>query len=326
MTNYAQDRRGMTLIEIMIAMVVGVIVMGAAMSFTITTFRGVEGTNMREDVFRAGRFLGASIERDASNAGVSIKSQSRFGTLMARADTLVFISVPYDSLQSPPFPAGNTLAPVYSMPSTTATPATPGLGSCGTYCVDLQVDASRPTDTLQIAIGNMIQMNVDNERRFLNVTAKRNMGSGRYQLTFSPGDTLFLHPAGWARPISSAQNLQLRPAETSFQKITPVMYYRDAQNRIMRSTGLTSGGAPIGDVVAENVVAWDVWLFFSDGDSAKSADPTDIDATNDHDDLSSVKVTATLANVRADRNTGTAAQRTFEWRYSPRNLAYERNR
>jgi hypothetical protein len=212
------------------------------------------------------------------------------------------------------------------MPSTTATPATPGLGSCGTYCVDLQVDASRPTDTLQIAIGNMIQMNVDNERRFLNVTAKRNMGSGRYQLTFSPGDTLFLHPAGWARPISSAQNLQLRPAETSFQKITPVMYYRDAQNRIMRSTGLTSGGAPIGDVVAENVVAWDVWLFFSDGDSAKSADPTDIDATNDHDDLSSVKVTATLANVRADRNTGTAAQRTFEWRYSPRNLAYERNR
>ena len=106
----------------------------------------------------------------------------------------MIISVPYDSLQSPPFPAGLGLAPVYSMPAGTATPATPGLGSCGTYCVDVQV---RPhaDDTLQFGVGSMIQMNVDSERRFLNVTAKRNMGAGRYQITFSAGDTLFLHPA-----------------------------------------------------------------------------------------------------------------------------------
>jgi hypothetical protein len=315
----------MTLIEIMIAMVVGVIVMGAAMSFTITTFRGVEGTNLREDVFRTGRFLGASLERDVAQAGVAIHSQPRFGTLLAKGDTLVIISVPYDSLQSPPFPAGLGLAPVYSMPTGTATPATPGLGSCGTYCVDLQVAAAMPTDTLQISVGNMIQMNVDSERRFLNVTAKRNMGGGRYQLTFSAGDTLFLHPADWARDPASAQNLQLRPAETSFQKITPVMYYRNAQKQIMRSTGLTAGGAPIAEALADSVTAWDVWLFFADGDSAKMANPTDGDLTNDYGDLASVKITATLKNVRRDRNTGTAASRTFEWRYSPRNLAYERN-
>lgn len=316
----------MTLVEIMIAMVVGVVVMGAAMSFTITTFRGVEHTNLREDVFRSARFLGSSLERDAAHAGVAIQSQNRFGTLMAKGDTLVIISVPFDSLQTPPFPAGIQAAPVYSMPPSTATPGTPGLGSCGTYCVDLQVDSSRATDTLQIGVGNMVQMNVDNERRFLNITAKRNMGGGHFQLTFSAADTLFLHPAGWTQPIASALNLQLRPAETSFQKISPVMYYRDAQNRIIRSTGLTAGGTPIGDVVAENVVAWDVWLFFADGDSLETADPTDADDSNDHDDLASVKVVATLQNARADRNVGTPAQRTFEWRYSPRNLAYERNR
>ena len=101
----------MTLVEIMIAMVVGVIVMGAAMSFTITTFRGVERTNLREDVFRTGRFLGPSLERDVAQAGVSIRSQPRFGTLLAKGDTLVIISVPYDSLQSPPFPAGNGPGP-----------------------------------------------------------------------------------------------------------------------------------------------------------------------------------------------------------------------
>ena len=141
-------------------------------------------------------------------------------------------------------------------------------------------------------------MNVDDERRFLNVTAKRNMGSGRYQITFSANDTLFLHPAGWARPIASAQNLQLRPAETSFQKITPVMYYRDATNRLIRSTSLTTGGDPTGEVVADNVTAWTVWLFFEDGDSA--AWPTHPMPTTPMtiDDLSSVKVMATLQNAR----------------------------
>lgn len=319
------DRRGMTLVEIMIAMVVGVIVMASAMSFTITTFRGVESTNLREDVFRSGRFLGASLERDVASAGVAMRSQLRFGTLLAKGDTLVVVSVPYDTLPTPllatPAPG---VAPIYSMPTGTATPATPGLGSCGTYCVDVQVGITG--DTLQFGVGNTIQMNVDNERRFLNVTAKRNMGSGRYQITFSANDTLFLHPATWARPVSSAQNLQLRPAETSFQKINPVMYYRDGQNRIVRATRLTTGGAPNGEVVAENVTAWEVWLFFEDGDSARVANPTDADDTNNYDDLASVKVRATLQNARADRNLGTAASRNFEWRFSPRNLAYERNR
>ena len=92
------DRRGMTLVEIMIAMVVGLIIMTSAMSFTITTFRGVEHTNLREDVFRTGRFIGASLERDAASAGVSIRSQVRFGTLLAKGDTMVIVSVPFDTL------------------------------------------------------------------------------------------------------------------------------------------------------------------------------------------------------------------------------------
>ena len=308
------DRRGMTLAEIMIAMVVGLIIMTSAMSFTITTFRGVEHTNLREDVFRTARFIGASLERDAASAGVSIRSQVRFGTLLAKGDTMVIVSVPFDTLPVPlRNPAVPGIAPVYSMPAGTATPATPGLGSCGTYCVDVRVDSI--ADTLQFGVGNMIQMNVDNERRFLNVTGKRNMGGGRYQITFSANDTLFLHPAGWAQPISSAQNLQLRPAETSFQRISTVMYYRDAQNRLIRSTALTTGGAPVGDVVAENVINWTVWLFFEDGDSARVADPSDGDDTNDYDDLVSVKAMATLRNARADRNLGVAATRNFEWRY-----------
>ena len=91
----------MTLVEIMIALVVGLIIMTSAMSFTVTTFRGVDHTNLREDVFRTARFIGTSLERDAASAGVAIRSQVRFGTMLAKGDTLVFVSVPYDTLPVP---------------------------------------------------------------------------------------------------------------------------------------------------------------------------------------------------------------------------------
>ena len=284
----------MTLIEIMIAMVVGVIVMGAAMSFTITTFRGVESTNLREDVFRTGRFIGSSLERDAASAGVAIRSQTRFGTLLAQGDTLVIVSVPYDTCQSPPAAsAAPGIAPVYSMPTGTATPATPGPGELRHL-----LRRRQGRGHWRHAAVRRRQHDPD-ERGQRAAVPQRHRRSGTWaaDATRSPSRpatrSSCTRQAGRGRSRARRTCSSL-PAATTFQKITPVMYYRDAQNRIIRSTGLTTGGAPIGEVVAENVLNWNVWLFFEDGDSARVADPTDGDATNDYDDLSSVKVMATL--------------------------------
>lgn len=317
MTTHPRSRAGMTLVEVMIAMVVGVIILGSAMNLTVQSFRGVESTNLREDLTRTGRFIGTLLERDLANTGVAIKSQERFGTLMAKGDTLVIISVPYDSIAVSPFTAQT---PTYSMPVGTATPVA-GRGDCGTNCVTVQGSA---TDTVAFGVGDMVQMNVDNERRFINVTRKEAGASHTYQVHFTVADTLMLHPADWVRPDPSASLLQLRPAETSFQRLSPVMYYRDSQNRLIRSTRLSAGNAPVGDVVAENVTGMTVWLFFADGDSARTANPTDTDDSNDHDDLAAVTVHVTLAGARAER--GVTPTRSFQWRYAPRNLTYERNR
>jgi hypothetical protein len=208
-------------------------------------------------------------------------------------------------------------------PSCSVSPALPGQGNCGVLCVDLQASAG---DTLQLGVGSIVRMNVGSERRFVNVTAKRPIGANQYRIEFAPGDTIFLHPAGWAPPIASASRLLLQPSQTTFQRISPVMYYRDAENRLIRATRLSGANVPIGDVVAENVTAFEVWLHFVDGDSLRTGQPTDTDETNDYDDLTSVSVRATLQAARADRPGGTPATRTFEWRFSPRNLAYERNR
>lgn len=317
MTTTTGSRAGMTLIEVMIAMLVGVIILGSAMNLTVQSFRGVEATNLREDLSRTGRFIGSSLERDLANTGVAIRSQSRFGTLLAKGDTLVIVSVPYDSIATAPFTA---LTPTYSMPAGTATP-TAGRGDCGTTCVTVQGSA---TDTVNFGVGNMVQMNVDNERRFINVTRKDPGASNTYQIRFTVADTLMLHPADWVRPDPSASLLQLRPAETSFQRISPVMYYRDAQNRLIRATRLTTGNAPSGEIVAENVTAMAVWLFYADGDSARVSNPSDADDSNDHDDIAAVTVRVTLQGARAER--GVTPTRTFQWRYAPRNLTYERNR
>ncbi len=311
-------RSGMTLVEVMIAMVVGIVVLGASMNFTMHTFRGVESASLREDLFRSGRFIGSSLERDLASTGVAIKSQERFGTLMAKGDTLVIVSVPYDSITVAPFTA---LTPTYSMPAGTATPAINGTGNCGTRCVTVQGSAG---DTVKFGVGSMVQMMVDNERRFINVTRKTARSSNRYDIEFTIADTLMLHPAGWVRPDPSATPLLLRPAETSFQRLSPVMYFRNAQNQLVRATRLNGANVPVGDVVADSVTAMSIWLFYADGDSARTSNPSDADDSNDHDDLAAVSVRVTLRGTRPDR--GVVPTKVFEWRYAPRNLAYERNR
>ena len=61
---------------------------------------------------------------------------------------------------------------------------------------------------------------------------------------------------------------------------------------------------------------------------AHASDATDGDATNDFDNILSVRLRATLAADRADQrvNGGALFTRDYAWRFSPRNLMYERNR
>ncbi|NNG15598.1 MAG: hypothetical protein HKM89_03885, partial [Gemmatimonadales bacterium] len=67
---------------------------------------------------------------------------------------------------------------------------------------------------------------------------------------------------------------------------------------------------------------------FQDGDELDGADPTDGDATNDFDDILGVRINAVVAAARLNRhvNAGALYTRSYDWRFTPRNLMYERNR
>ena len=118
------------------------------------------------------------------------------------------------------------------------------------------------------------------------------------------------------------------PATGSFvQELAPVIYWVE-NGDLMRAERFNADGTLNGDVIAYNVQAWNASLIFTDNDELDLADSNDGDATNDFDDILSVRVQATLAADRIDPrvNGGQLFTRDYSWRFSPRNLMYERNR
>jgi hypothetical protein len=98
---------------------------------------------------------------------------------------------------------------------------------------------------------------------------------------------------------------------------------------LMRAERFYADGSRGGAPIAAGVDSFSVSLVFTDGSEAPSADATDADEDNDYDDIVSVRLRLRLRGdsmtVAARRN-GEAPVKVFDWRFSPRNLIYERNR
>lgn len=304
----AGDRRGFTLVELLISLTVGLILVIGSLSFAISTFRGVEGNRLREEVYRNGRFIGMSLERDVQTAGVGIESLIDFGTLNTFNDTLVILAVPWEP----------RLAPAYSLrpPFGVNNPLDPG-GTCGALCIDLNKDAFGNYD---LAPGDLARLQVDAERHLLLITGVRDLGS-IFQIEFLGGTDLLHYDAAFA------DGLLLDRFATTVQKLHPVVYFVE-DSVLYRAQSFDVTGALEPSPMAYGVVEWDTWLVFEDLDVAAAADVTDADVTNDFDDLLGTTITAKLATNRADLrvNDGALFTRDYTWSIMPRNLMYERNR
>ena len=298
--NHRRAEAGFTLVEVLIATVVGVVVLAASTSMAIASWRGLAGVELRDGIDRNARFLGTALRRDLQEAGVDLESQPGFGSLMIANDTLSVLRVPYD-----PGPA-----PAYSL-----TNANFADGVCGATCVELDPSAGLP----QLAAGDLARLQANNQRRLILITAVSST-AGAYRIQFTAADTLLGRPAG-------ITGLVINPTATFVQRLVSTTYWSEG-GQLMRAQRLTSTGAPAGEVVATGVQSFDVSLVFTDGDEAAAANPNDGDGTNDYDDIAGVRIRVTLNADRTDPrvNNGAALTRTREWYLVPRNLVYERNR
>jgi prepilin-type N-terminal cleavage/methylation domain-containing protein len=308
MKTHTPRNRGFTIIEMVIALVVGLVILSASLQFAVATMRTVEGGKIREETYRNVRFITMSLERDFQFTGVSLQSSTAFGSLTVSGDTVMILSVPYEPNEAAPYD-------LYPPPGTN-NPLPIG-GTCGATCIDLLEDANGDFD---LHVGDLARLQVNGERRLILVQSVTNAGPS-VALWFTNASKIFKYTAGLTG------DLRLDRYGTFVQKLAPIVYYVEG-TQLMRAERFNLDGSLVGVPLADGIHAWDVQLEFEDGDLADNAVPNDADYTNDYDDIVAVHVTATVAADNTDPrvNGGQLFTRTYEWRFSPRNLMYERNR
>ena len=303
--------RGFTLIELLVSMVLGVVILAASANFATATLRTSRGSDLRDGLNRDARFVGLAISRDLQDAGVAFESTQPFGSVATRGDTALAISVPFIPNQ----------AEVYNMvvPTDTTDPLPPG-GTCGATCIEVVDPNIVP---FQIRVGDVALLQVQSERRLIVLTAVASGGAGIKRLTFSNADTLFVYPAGLTG------GLRLRRNGVAVQRLSVTAWYRSTtDNTLVRADGFNGDGSLRSSIAARGVETFTTRLQFTNGAEQTQANGFDSDTTNDYNRIVSVVVRARMRVERVDRsvNGGAPLFREYEWRITPRNLIFERNR
>lgn len=305
--NNRHTRGGFTLVEMLFALVLGLVITAAALNFAISVFRNVDGDKGREEVYRNARFIGMSLGRDIQYAGVGIESLVRFGTVNTFNDTLVILSVPWDS----------AIAPAYDIdtPFGSSNPLPAG-GTCGSTCIRLQKDTNGNYD---LSPGDLARLQVNTERHLIIVSGVQDNGT-TFDVTFLADSTILGYEAAFEG------GLLLDNVTTFIQKLDPIVYFVE-DSVLYRGDAFDSTGVLQSFAMAYGVDQWDASMVFLDGDEATNANVTDTDFTNDFDDILGVRITTTLGANRPIRVAGGGDfTRELEWLLTPRNLMYERNR
>lgn len=305
--------RGFTLIELMIGLLLGAVILSAAISFLITHMRSLEGSDIRENVARNDRYIGALLRRDLQLAGIDIKSSTKYGTLSvwpgSEGDTLILMYVPFQPVESR----------LHTVDPTESEPSNAGEGTCGTRCIEVLFDPTLPQELFP---GDLARLEVDGVRRLI-LIEQLTIDGDEWEIEWTDADSLLHQPAG----LIGTPNVQLKVPNSYVQKLATVIFYLDNE-RLMRADRLNLDGSPAGQVVAYGVEQFDLSLIFADGDTLPRANPVDSDYTNDYDDIVGVIAVVTVKASRTDIrvNDGELLRKTSEWRISPRNLRYEKNR
>lgn len=301
------SRDGFTLVEILFTLVLGLVITAAALNFAIGVFRHIDGNRGREEVYRNARFIGMSLGRDIQYAGVGIESTIRFGTVNTFNDTLVVLSVPWDSAIAPPYQIETPLGSTNPLPAG---------GTCGSTCIRLQKDSNGNYD---LAPGDLARLQVNTERHLIIVDGVHDNGT-TFDVSFL-ADTMIL---GYEAAFQGG--LLLDNTTTFIQKLDPIVYFVE-DSILYRADAFDSLGVLHSFPMAYGVNQWDASMVFLDGDEATAANTSDGDASNDFDDILGIRVTSTLSANRPVRVAGGGNfTRQQEWLLTPRNLMYERNR
>jgi prepilin-type N-terminal cleavage/methylation domain-containing protein len=297
-----KHRGGFTLLELILALTIGLVVLTTATAVAASTWQSVRGVGIRDNVTRNSRYIGVTLQRDIQETGVDLASSVDFGSLAVWNDTVAILRVAYE-----PTPPGEYPLSAVNFPT----------GVCGATCVDIETGGPAP----QLGVGDLARIQVSNVRRLIYVTAVSQV-NGVYRIQFADTPTLLSHAGGIGGLAITT------PASVLVQRLGMVVYWR-ANGQLFRATRFNPDLTLRGEALATGVQALTARLVFTDGTEAPQADNgSDGNANNDYDDIAGLRVRATLQGDRIDPkvNGGQPVRRDLQWWYAPRNLVYERNR
>jgi hypothetical protein len=313
-----RGRAGLTLIELLLAMVTGVVVISSVAAYVRTTDGTIRGSNAREDYTRKARFLGLAFRRDFGEAGVGIESLRGFGSVAVFNDTVTILKVPFEPNQEPAYNVA------LNPPSTTnATTNSSSSINCGTTCLRLRRTASGTPLTL--TPGSLARVQRGTIRRLIVInTVASPAASDSVAVTFRSASAILRRPSITSgAPLGSISN-----TNTVVQRLSLVAYWRDASNNLWRATRINPANGAFSDaeIVATGVTEFEVRLVFQDGTIAANADSTV--SGRHYNNINGILVRTTIQSDIVDprANGGVPLQRSYVFRVTPRNLLYERNR
>ncbi|MCU0622415.1 MAG: prepilin-type N-terminal cleavage/methylation domain-containing protein [Gemmatimonadaceae bacterium] len=304
-------RRGFTLVELLAAMTIGLLVLGAATSFAINAWITQSRSQASEDTTRRGRYLATSLQRDVGEVGVFVSSSLRFGSLVVNGDTIGMLRVPTRD---------TSLSPSYLLRWNVASPPAAGVGTCGTHCLEVRKRSGR----VEIAPGDLFLIRDDGtgSQRVLLATTVNDPNPtdtlAAVRVTFLNGVTRL-----WRWP--SQMDSTISVPNSTVQKLAVAVYYRDG-NSLMRASSFNSAGQLVPELMAAGISGFEASVFFANGTQADSAFPGD--SLRNFCQVASVRALAQLTTDRpADPRIANSAlvTRPMEMTFLARNLVYQRN-
>lgn len=305
-----RSRRGFTLVELLLSLLIALVVITSATAFTVSTWHARRNWTVRETVDRSARFIGMALSRDAQEAGIALESSPVFASVDAYGDTLSVLSVPYEPNE----------APVYTIFNDGDTAVYyPEEGSCGNHCITFL----KTGGSYELEAGDLAVLQVGSERRLVYLEGVSDDGVNTFRVNVQQRERMLGRQAGLS------DGIRLTRSGTTLQQVQGVVYWRDpATETLYRAQRFDGSGNPRGEAIATGVEEFNVRLLFMDGSEGTYYNGLDADTTNDGNRIIGVRVEALIRADQVDRavNNGEPVKRRYEWRVAPRNLLYEKNR
>ncbi len=310
---HEKHRNGFTLVEMLMAITISSLVVGAALSLFDSFMKNERAGSIRTEVHQNARYAVDMLTREILEAGEGLDPSATFAVI-STAD-------------------GSSGAPdsLYIIRSDAATPVHQVLAPTGDPTTEILLNITCADSVLDISAGNVLHLARGPARGLAIVNSVTRNETGVSCPPPDPSDDIGHVALGVTAADGGTHGWPLVANQdgAAAHRVNATVYFINTSGPtsvLVRATRYESGQW-IGPPIAEGIVDFQTQLVFGDGGVAAEASSKDADATNDYDDIFTVRAFLTARAWRRDRNLagGGVYEREYSVRASPRNPLYSRN-